>query len=414
MAELYNLPDGWEWKKLNEVCKFIRGPFGGSLKKQIFKDSGNAVYEQSHAIYNQFEQIRYFIDDEKFEEMKRFELVPNSLIMSCSGTIGKVAIVPNNVKKGIINQALLMLITNEKLNNIFLKLLIESNFFQNLLSENSTGAAISNVASVKVLKEIQIPLPPIEEQKRIVAKLDNLFAKIDKAIALHQKNIDEANVFMASVLNDVFVELEEKYEKKYLDEISFLIDGDRGSNYPKKEEFFENEFCLFLNAKNVTKNGFLFLEKQFITKEKDNILRKGKLDREDLIITTRGTIGNVSIYDKSIEFDNVRINSGMAIIRLKEKDLIYNRYIYKYLFAPQFLNYLSDVQSGSAQPQITIKNLKESIIPIPPLKTQQKVVSYLDEISQKMEKIKQIQKEKMQSLKALKASILDQAFKGEL
>ncbi|HKM19081.1 MAG TPA: restriction endonuclease subunit S, partial [Aliarcobacter sp.] len=140
----------------------------------------------------------------------------------------------------------------------------------------------------------------------------------------------------------------------------------------------------------------------------------GKLDREDLIITTRGTIGNVAIYDKSIEFDNVRINSGMAIIRLKEKNLIYNRYIYKYLFAPQFLNYLSDVQSGSAQPQITIKNLKESIVPIPPLKTQQKVVSYLDEISNKIEKIKNLQKEKRQSLKELKASILDKAFKGEL
>ena len=151
MTELYKLPDGWEWKKLGELCNFIRGPFGGSLKKQIFKESGNAVYEQSHAIYNQFEQIRYFIDDEKFEEMKRFKLRPNSLIMSCSGTIGKVAIVPNKIKKGIINQALLMLTPNDELNNIFLKLMIESNFFQTLLSENSTGAAIANVASVKVL-----------------------------------------------------------------------------------------------------------------------------------------------------------------------------------------------------------------------------------------------------------------------
>ena len=59
MAELYSLPDWWEWKKLGELCDFVRGPFGGSLKKQIFKENGNAVYEQSHAIYNQFEQIRY-------------------------------------------------------------------------------------------------------------------------------------------------------------------------------------------------------------------------------------------------------------------------------------------------------------------------------------------------------------------
>jgi type I restriction enzyme S subunit len=104
----------------------------------------------------------------------------------------------------------------------------------------------------------------------------------------------------------------------------------------------------------------------------------------------------------------------MAIIRIKDMHKIYNRFLYKYLYSPQFLNYLDDVQTGSAQPQITIKNLKESIFSIPPLPIQQKIVIYLDEISQKTEKIKQLQKEKLSSLKALKASILDQAFRGEL
>lgn len=98
--------------------------------------------------------------------MKRFELKPNSLIMSCSGTIGKVAIVPKNIKKGIINQALLMLIPNNQLNNIFLKLMMESNFFQTLLYENSTGATISNIASVKILKNLNIPLPHYISSKK--------------------------------------------------------------------------------------------------------------------------------------------------------------------------------------------------------------------------------------------------------
>ncbi len=104
----------------------------------------------------------------------------------------------------------------------------------------------------------------------------------------------------------------------------------------------------------------------------------------------------------------------MAIIRIKDMDIVYNRFIYKYLSSPQFLNYLDDVQSGSAVPQITIKNLKESFFAIPPLNIQQKTVAYLDEVSEKIEKLKQVQKEKMQSLVALKASILDQAFKGKL
>lgn len=94
--------DGWEEKKLGKICDFVRGPFGGSLKKSIFKPEGYAVYEQRHAIYNQFDNVRYFVDDEKFNEMKRFELKPGNLIMSCSGTMGKIAIAPEGIKKELL------------------------------------------------------------------------------------------------------------------------------------------------------------------------------------------------------------------------------------------------------------------------------------------------------------------------
>ena len=148
-------------KKFGDVCHFVRGPFGGSLKKSMFKKEGYAVYEQQHAIYNQFESIRYFIDENKFNEMKRFELTPNDLIMSCSGTMGKVAIVPKNIKRGVINQALLKLTTNENLDVYYLKYWMESPDFDNRIKENTVGAAIKNVASVKILKQIPIPIPPM-------------------------------------------------------------------------------------------------------------------------------------------------------------------------------------------------------------------------------------------------------------
>jgi type I restriction enzyme S subunit len=99
--------EGWVETKMGDVCNFVRGSFGGSLKKSIFVADGYAVYEQQHAIYDQFDEIRYFVDAEKFSEMRRFELLPNDLIMSCSGTMGRVAIVPERIKTGIINQALL-------------------------------------------------------------------------------------------------------------------------------------------------------------------------------------------------------------------------------------------------------------------------------------------------------------------
>jgi restriction endonuclease S subunit len=152
--------NGWEMKKLGDVCSFVRGPFGGSLKKSIFVAEGYAVYEQQHAIYDQFDEVRYFIDETKFKEMKRFEILPGDLIMSCSGTMGRIAIVPSKIKRGIINQALLKLTTSSKIFNVFLKLLMESENFQDALMEYSGGAAIQNVASVNILKEIKIPLPP--------------------------------------------------------------------------------------------------------------------------------------------------------------------------------------------------------------------------------------------------------------
>ena len=170
----------WKQTSLGQVCHFVRGPFGGSLKKNIFKTEGYAVYEQQHAIYDQFDEIRYFIDENKFEEMKRFELKAGDLIMSCSGTIGKVAIVPNGIQKGIINQALLKLTPKNILNVSFLKYYMESLTFKNEIAKNSQGAAIKNVASVAILKLIQVPLPSIEEQNQIVERLNKLLIEVKK------------------------------------------------------------------------------------------------------------------------------------------------------------------------------------------------------------------------------------------
>lgn len=194
----------WDKKRFDEVCGFVRGPFGGSLKKNIFKPNGYAVYEQQHAIYDQFEKIRYFIDEKKFNEMKRFELNSGDLIMSCSGTMGKIAIVPPNIKKGIINQALLKLSPSKNISNIFLKLWMQSESFQNSLKEYSGGAAIQNVASVAILKNIKIPLPVISEQNKIVKEVQTLSAETKKLEAIYQQKIKDLEELKKSILQKAF------------------------------------------------------------------------------------------------------------------------------------------------------------------------------------------------------------------
>lgn len=199
-----NVDDNWEKIKLGKLCKFVRGPFGGSLKKSIFVDNGYAIYEQTHAIYDQFERIRYYIDENKFREMKRFELHAGEIIMSCSGTMGKVAIVPPDFQKGIINQALLKLTPNPLINNQFLKYWMESKDFQKKMSENSKGAAIKNVASVSILKEIEIRVPSLPIQFETINCIKEFSTKTHNLINNYEQKISALAELKQSILHKAF------------------------------------------------------------------------------------------------------------------------------------------------------------------------------------------------------------------
>lgn len=155
-------------------------------------------------------------------------------------------------------------------------------------------------------------------------------------------------------------------------QLAEIIDGDRGINYPKMDEFHNNGFCLFLNTSNVTKDGFAFEDKQFITEEKDKILRKGHLNRGDIVFTTRGTVGNVALYSVSVPYENMRINSGMVILRCRNS-IVDTRFIYHLLKSKNCRTYIKSFCTGSAQPQLPIKNLSTIILEIPSLQKQSKI-----------------------------------------
>ena len=176
----------WPMVELGKVCNFKRGPFGGSLKKEIFVCKGYAIYEQSHAISQDFSKFRYFVDEKKFKEMSGFSVLSGDIIMSCSGTMGRTAIVPEDAPPGIINQALLKLSVTDRIHTSFLKLWMDSVNFQQSIENVAFGAAIRNVASVKILKELMIPLPPLEIQQALVAEIDAEHA----LVTANQKLID--------------------------------------------------------------------------------------------------------------------------------------------------------------------------------------------------------------------------------
>lgn len=149
-----------------------------------------------------------------------------------------------------------------------------------------------------------------------------------------------------------------------LGELVDFIDGDRGKNYPTFDEFTSAGYCLFLNASNVTSTGFSFDACMFVTEEKDKSMNKGHLSLNDIVLTSRGTLGNVALYDKHIGFENVRINSGMLIIRPKTKRLS-PHFIYALLKSSYMKAAIERFKSGSAQPQLPIKDLQKIVFEIP-------------------------------------------------
>jgi type I restriction enzyme S subunit len=155
--------------------------------------------------------------------------------------------------------------------------------------------------------------------------------------------------------------------------IGTVIDGDRGVNYPSDQEFSDYGYCLFLNAGNVTKNGFKFDECAFITREKDRKLSKGKLKRQDIVLTTRGTVGNFAYFDASVPFDKLRINSGMVILR-SESPAIVPKFLYALLQSHPVGKQIERLSFGSAQPQLTVKGISRLGIIVPPIPEQQAIV----------------------------------------
>lgn len=190
-----------EKKKIINICKsIVRGPFGSALKKEFFVPKGEntyKVYEQKNAINEDASLGTYYIDEDKFNELKRFECKPDDIIMSCSGTIGKIYQLPNDIEKGVINQALLKFTLDySKILPIYFLEFIRSNM-QNL---ETKGTGLQNLGSVSYIKEMKIPVPTMVRQKQFV----EIVKQIDKQKFELRKSLEETERLMESLMNNYF------------------------------------------------------------------------------------------------------------------------------------------------------------------------------------------------------------------
>ena len=247
----------------------------------------------------------------------------------------------------------------------FLYYVLSDNNFFNYSTVTAKGTKMPRGSQNAIMK-YWVPNLDLPTQKKIA----DILSSYDELIRANNERIELLEQTVQELYKEWFVRFRfpgyenAKFEEGIPEGWSYvrfgkaidIIDGDRGVNYPKQEEFYPEGDCLFLNAGNVTTKGFDFSSCAYITKEKDAILRKGKVQHGDVLLTTRGTVGNVAFYNETMTFSEMRINSGMVILR--NLGVVSPEYIYTSLRHEYLQKLMTMYASGSAQPQLPIKDMK--------------------------------------------------------
>lgn len=405
--KLYTLPNGWEWIKLNDFVT-IKG--GKRIPKGKKLSDTKTPYPYIRVTdFNEFGSVDLnliqYVTEDIFNEIKNYIISDSDLYISIAGTIGKTGIIPKELNgANLTENAAKLVFDNSKYDKYYLLYFTNSLPFVEQIGLATKVVAMPKLALTR-LKEVYIPIPPLSEQKRIVSKLDSLFKKIDKSIELHQKNMDEANAFMGSVLNEVFEEMDGQYKKEKLEKFDRKMSAG-GTPLRAKNEYWDYGTIEWFSSGE--------LNQQFTLPAKERITNEG-LKNSSAKLFSKGTL-LMGMYDTaamkmSILHTNASCNQAIVGIKPNEDELniFFLKYQLEYL-KPKIL----EERQGVRQQNLNLSKIKNVEIEFPNLDIQIKVVNYLDAVSKKIEKVKSIQKEKMESLKALKASILDKAFRGEL
>ncbi|HEF2888508.1 TPA: restriction endonuclease subunit S [Campylobacter jejuni] len=396
-----NLPQGWEVKKLEEIANIKGGkrlPKGKNLLDNNTKFAYIKVADfQDNGTIN-LQNIK-FINENTYNVLKNYKIYDDNLYISIAGTIGKSGIIPKELNGAILTEnAVKLEYIQNNISNKFMYFFTLSNIFKTQI-QTSTKIVAQPKLAITRLKQIQIPLPPLKEQERIVGILDESFAKIDESIKILEQDLLNLDELMQSALQKAFnplkdnakenYKLPQSWEWKSLEEISENISagGDKPKNCTESKTA-KNQIPVYANG--VNNNGLV------------GYTDKATIIKPSLTISARGTIGFVCIR-KEPYFPIVRLISLIPC-----ENILCLHYLY---FC---LNFFIAKGEGSSIPQLTIPKFKSLQIPLPPLKEQEQIAEHLDFVFEKAKALKELYTKELKDYEELKQSLLNKAFKGEL
>ncbi|EAH9491508.1 restriction endonuclease subunit S [Campylobacter coli] len=399
--KMTNLPQGWEVKKLEEIANIKGGkrlPKGENLLDNNTKFTYIRVADfQDNGTIN-LQNIK-FINENTYNVLKNYKIYDDNLYISIAGTIGKSGIIPKELNGAILTEnAVKLEYIQNNISNKFMYFFTLSNIFKTQI-QTSTKIVAQPKLAITRLKQIQIPLPPLKEQERIVGILDESFAKIDESIKILEQNLLNLDELMQSALQKAFnplkdnakenYKLPQSWEWKSLEEISENISagGDKPKNCTESKTA-KNQIPVYANG--VNNNGLV------------GYTDKATIIKPSLTISARGTIGFVCIR-KEPYFPIVRLISLIPC-----ENILCLHYLY---FC---LNFFIAKGEGSSIPQLTIPKFKSLQIPLPSLKKQETITKHLDFIFEKAKALKELYTKELKDYEELKQSLLNKAFKGEL
>ncbi|MDP1498574.1 restriction endonuclease subunit S [Bacillus velezensis] len=404
--------DAWEERKFIELLDIRegirRGPFGSALKKELFvPKSDYVVYEQQNAIYDKWE-TRYNITKDKFDELRKFVLSEGDFIMSGAGTIGRISRVPNGIKQGVFNQALIRFKINTEVtnSNYFLEW-IRSDNMQRKFTEANPGSAMTNLVPMHEVKEWVVSSPSLGEQK----KIGDFFTELSYLLTLHQRKLELLKDTKKNLLQKMFPKdganvpeirfagFTDVWGQRKLESICGKI---RNAFVGVATPYYVEDGHFYLESNNVkdgqiNRNKQVFINDEFYKKQKNNWLHTG-----DLVMVQSGHVGHTAVIPE--ELDNTAAHALIIFSNYREK------------VDPYFLNYqfqthkskknLGNITTGNTIKHILASEMKNFQVDIPKYEEQKKIGNFFRQLDDTIT----LHQRELNSLKNLKKSLIQQMF----